>query len=841
MARPVFGAGPSPSPFFLCGERPGWEEARAGRGFVGKAGTELWARLAWADAPDRDAWWVTSLVKTFSTDPPTVEEIRQWELRLISELRRQAPHVVVAAGAYAARWFLGAHFDLRRGHGLGFASTHAPDAIVVPIYHPAAALRQPELYQAAFTADCLAIAAAARNRLSLHTARVPTMPLAVAPSRLAPAGLLGCDTEGAVHAPECVTLSDGVQVSLRRTLTPATRRLLTSRKLTFHNATHDLRALATMGVPLDAVTFDDTMLMAYLLGEHGQGLKALVDRHCGLKLHDYDDLIAPMDADVVKACLLAWLADYLPALQAADALKGKAKAEARRQLPTRAMASVTRLLDATDATKPLRARVMASVFAPLFALPPVPTWKDLPRDVGEPYATTDAFAHRALRRALWPRIQAEGLTAVYKLDRAVLPMVARMEQIGVQVDPTVLTALSATLEVEYHDTCRQIETLLGYPLNPKAAEDVSEALFDDLGVTPTKLTKSGKYYTTQDKYLEARRQEHAVVPLIIRGRELWKLKSSYCDRLPTLLTPTGRYRPDFAYTRTATGRLAETIILLIPKHSAEGKQIRNAFVAGEGHALVSVDLSQIELRMLAHASRDEAMLQVFRDGRDPHAETAHHLFGAPPRREDQDESRHRLPAKKGNFGAFMGLSPQGLTDQVRAGGNVAWAVGCPVCDGDAPPYETHADACDSRLFFREYFTLYTGVKHFIQARHAEACLHGVVRDLWGRKIPTAGIRSTDRRIVGEAERKAQASTIQSGADGISKRWMKRVWDRVILPRQRRGEYCEPWLRVHDDLVIECEWGEAEAVKAELLALVPQVLRIPIEADGKIGQVWGSLK
>jgi DNA polymerase-1 len=432
------------------------------------------------------------------------------------------------------------------------------------------------------------------------------------------------------------------------------------------------------------------------------------------------------------------------------------------------------------------------------------------------------------------------------MDLSVLPMLARIESVGMQVDGEALRRIGAQLHLEYVRVCGRLEAILGYPLNPKAAEDVSETLFDELSVTPTKLTKSGKHYTTGDKFLEARRKEHAVIPLIIEGRELWKLKSSYADKLPGMLDAQGRYHPEFSYTRTASGRLAETIILLIPKHSAWGKKIRCAFVAGVDHSLVSVDLSQIELRVLAHESRDEALIQVFREGRDPHAETAHSVFGAPKRKEDQDESKHRLPAKKGNFGAFMGLSPMGLTEQVRAGGNPEWARGCLACDyTDANPRERpeHDKTCASVVFFREYFKLYKGVRQYIDDRHAEARRHGFVRDMWGRKIYVPGIYSASQGVVRRFERMAQATPIQSGADGISKHWNAAIWREMIVRHQqkRKGWYLEPWGRTHDDTVAEVDSRFAEVTKARMLKLVPQVLCIPVGAEGKIGSNWGSLK
>lgn len=428
------------------------------------------------------------------------------------------------------------------------------------------------------------------------------------------------------------------------------------------------------------------------------------------------------------------------------------------------------------------------------------------------------------------------------MDLNVLPMLARIEQVGLQVDRPALEALGVAFRAEYESVCDQIEALIGHRLNPKASSDVSDTLFGDgttegLGITPTPLTKGGKHYTTQDKYLKAREHEHLLIPLIMEGREIDKLRGSYAERLPKLLDDHDVYHPEWSYTRTTSGRLTETIIVLIPKHSKRGKLIRNCFVARPGNLILAHDLAQIELRVLAHLSGDKALTRIFRQGRDPHTETAHDCLGAPKLKEDQDDSLHRFPAKKVNFGAFMGLSPKGLTEQIRAGGNTTWASGCHGCDD---PHSEHLGDCDSVVFFREYFRKYPGIKSYIADRHAEARRFGYVRDLFGRRIDCAGIRSQAFGVVRRTERMAQATPVQASADGISKVWMKRIWDQVICPRTLAGQYCEPWCRVHDDTLIETQRNIAPDVQKYVLSIVPQLLSIPTTADGKSGSRWGDL-
>jgi uracil-DNA glycosylase family 4 len=908
MPRLVYGDGPEPCDIMFCGERPGHDEARQGRGFVGPAGKELWDRLAFCGGPRRHEVYVTNLVKSFSVDAPKPAEILTWGRVMREELRHVRPKIVITVGAHAMRWFIpGASQDSH--HGLLHRSPRFP-GLVMPIVHSSAALRQPERYQKPFTEDCEAVADVYRHLiqdrrvLSEHRAVLPSIVI-----RSPTAAHLGCDTEGTIARPECVTFSDGVTHDLIRAGKDTERHVLRarylSRTLIFHNAPHDYQVLARILSWADilALDFDDTMLMAYLLGEHVQGLKPNAFRH-GLALQDYGDLLGPIDESHVRLTLENWYATYFrpqatgkrtrrrpgltgtvqsdrsevrpdPAtdlrtarqspqsvwtiggtghsgqrsagyvVQRNEGAGAGAGAGAGEQsdvattvpaIPARAFTSVRGILTKPADTS-LRDRWSKSKFAPHCPLPPEPTWEALPDYQAIPYACGDAEGHWRLDQGYWPRIEREGLVGAYRIDRAVLPMVARMEWVGMQVNADTLRALSADLETAYMDTSTQIADILGYDLNVRANEDVAETLFNELGISPTKLTKSGKHYTTQDKYLEARKSEHEVVPLVIQGREQLKLLSSYTRKLPSMLRD-GRYFPHFGYTRTASGRLSETIILLIPKHSSWGKQIRCAFEATDGHALVSCDLSQIELRVLAHMARDRAMIRIFEEGRDPHAETAHELLGAPKNKADQDDSRHRLPAKKGNFGAFMGLSPAGLTEQIRAGGNPLWASGCPGCDDPRADHERH---CDSVVFFREYWKKYQGVTRYIATKHAEADRDGYVRDLFGAKIYVHGIWSTKFGVVARAKRMAQATPVQATADRLSKIWMKRVWDDVLVPGYRaRRRYAEPWCRVHDDTILEVDARSARKVARRMLQLVPQRLCIPVGAEAKYGPNWGEL-
>lgn len=468
----------------------------------------------------------------------------------------------------------------------------------------------------------------------------------------------------------------------------------------------------------------------------------------------------------------------------------------------------------------LRTRWSNSVHTDLIPLPPEPTWKDAPQALREPYAMLDAIAHRDVHRVLWPQIVAQGMRQAYEIDRGVLPMLVRMEEVGMACDGDALTALSAAFAADFERICAKLHRIAGRRVVPTEHQKVSELLFGDLGITPTRPTRTG-FYTTQDKYLKARKKEHPAIQLVLDGRQLSKYRGTYTEKLPRMLRD-GRYYPDWKYTRTATGRLAETVILLIPKHTANGKKIRDAFHATEGHTLVSVDLSQIELRVMASLSKDRKMLTAYREGRDLHAETAHNLLGAPKGKEHQDESLHRLPAKTMNFGIINGMTEYGTLDQLHEAGQLHW------------------DLDQVKEFRRAWFKHYDGVDQFWEQQKAICRRRGFVVDMFGARRAISGIWSTDDRIKAGAERETLFA-IQASADRISKIWNRKIWRDVILPRHRDGRrYCEPWVRVHDDTTLEVDSRIARTVRQEMLACVPQLLSIPTTAEGKIGTKWGSL-
>lgn len=866
MAHHIPGEGVTPNRILICGERPGWDEAEEGRPFVGPAGQELWARLWRVCKLEREDVYVTNLVKTFSVEPPSKAELAIWGPILRAELLKVKPAIIITVGYHAARWFL-PQFEDTNGeyfHGLAFPYEYGRltrrHATVVPVVHSSAALRQPARYQQQLSDDLRAVADVRADRRHLHRSGRST-PYQVGLAGFGRDGqILGMDSEyrDTPHGldVEVVTLSHRAQESACLEITHNTPPkflrscLIFNKTIVSHMAKAEYHSAYALGLGelLTDVRVDDTMLMAYLLNLP-QSLKVLAYRELGIEMQEYADLVRPIDDARVMDTLRAWLTEqaehhaYLEARAARrvtrrtpdgtrvtkKAIMEQYKADAATATPTRVIAGLARMLRSVS-EEPLRDRWSKSVNAPLVTLPPPASWRDAPPEERRSYAMTDSIAHRLAYRHLAPQIRAQGLQQIYEIDRSQLPILARMEHIGMACDAKALEGLSRQFTRDFERTCTQINALAGHPVNPLSGEQVSDCLFHELGIRPTRLTKSQKHHTTADKYLKARRNEHTIIPLVLSARQLNKYRSTYTDKLPSMLRD-GRYHMDWKYTRTPSGRLAEQVILLIPKHDPlavkekranRAQAIRNAFHATEGHELVSVDLSQIELRTMAHLAKDHHLLKAYAEGRDIHAQVAHELLGAPREKKDQDESAHRLPAKTLNFGIINGMTEFGILDQLHEAGQLQW------------------DIESVRDLLKGWFTVHTGVDHFWKGEIAKCRRQGYITDLFGRRRYIAAVHSTNEQIRKEAERQCLGA-IQSTADGISKIWNKKIWTRVIRPRHAdRRLYCEPWVRVHDDTTLETSTAIAKDVAAEMLALVPQVLCIPTTAEAKRGTQWGDL-
>ncbi|HUJ21960.1 MAG TPA: DNA polymerase I, partial [Bryobacteraceae bacterium] len=376
-----------------------------------------------------------------------------------------------------------------------------------------------------------------------------------------------------------------------------------------------------------------------------------------------------------------------------------------------------------------------------------------------------------LYEGLSQEVNTRGLRKLYEtIELPLAAVLACMERIGVRIDTNELQRLSTLMETEIARLSAEIHTMAGKPFNISSPQQLGRVLFEDLKLpAPVKYGK-GKTISTAADVLDDLAPDHEIVRKVLEYRQLSKLKGTYVDALPALLDPqTGRIHTSFNQTGAATGRLSSSNPNLqnIPIRTELGREIRAAFIPRPGWKLVVADYSQIELRLLAHMSRDTVLVAAFRNGEDIHTRTAAEVMGIPPLMVGPEERRR---AKAVNFGIVYGISPFGLSQQLG------------IARGDA------------ELYIRSYFERYTGVKKFIESTIAEVRRTGVTRTLFGRERPIPEMNSRNPSARGFAERTAVNSPLQGTAADVIKLAM------VNIDRRLREENYQAamLLQVHDE-------------------------------------------
>ena len=421
-----------------------------------------------------------------------------------------------------------------------------------------------------------------------------------------------------------------------------------------------------------------------------------------------------------------------------------------------------------------------------------------------------------LASALRKEVDEQGLTSVYEeIDAPLVPVLARMEDAGVKIDLAVLGEMSVKLQRKAATKARDIYERCGMEFNINSPKQLGDVLFNKLALPmPVKYGKGKKISTAVD-VLEGLAADHEVPRLVLEYRQLTKLKSTYVDALPVLIrSQSGRVHTTFGQTGTATGRLssANPNLQNIPIRTELGREIRAAFIAEPGHVLLAADYSQIELRLLAHFSKDKLLVEAFRRGDDIHTLTASQVFGVPPLMVTPD---HRRQAKVVNFGIVYGLSAFGLSQQL----------------GIEPG--------EARKFIDAYFEKYAGVRAFIDATLEQTRRDGKVKTLFGRIRPIPDINSKNATQRGFAERTAVNTPLQGTAADLIKLAMIRIDEEI----RKRGLKSRMTLQVHDELVFEVPESEVEAMKPLVREHMEQAypLVVPLVADIGIGRNWRDLE
>jgi DNA polymerase-1 len=444
---------------------------------------------------------------------------------------------------------------------------------------------------------------------------------------------------------------------------------------------------------------------------------------------------------------------------------------------------------------------------------------DVPIEKAAPYAAADAETCLRLKPIMLASLAQQNATRL--LDEIEMPLVsvlAEMESAGIALDVPFLQQMSNELSQRMFELENQVYADAGSPFNLNSTQQLSKILFERLKLEPPdrrKRTASGHFSTSAD-VLEELRGEHPVVDRILEYRELAKLKSTYLDALPTEINPTtGRVHTSYNQTGAVTGRIAssEPNLQNIPTRTDLGRRVRRAFIAAPGNVLLSVDYSQIELRIVAHMSTDEAMLASFRAGQDIHAATAAAILNIPLAQVNKDQRRH---AKAINFGLIYGMSPFGLTRT------------------------TDLTLAEAENFVTSYFMRFPGVKQYLDGMRRLAASQGYVETLLGRRRYFPGLKDqTNFNLRNREEREAINAPIQGTAADIIKLAM------IHLPPalKQAGLQARLLLQVHDELVLECSLPELQPTAL----LVKQVmedayhLSIPILTEARWGYNWGEMK
>jgi len=428
------------------------------------------------------------------------------------------------------------------------------------------------------------------------------------------------------------------------------------------------------------------------------------------------------------------------------------------------------------------------------------------------YAAEDAALAMELKGVLFERLKEEGLDTLYfDMEMPLIHVLIDMEEAGFKVDADKLNNMSKELSREIESIQKRIYFLAGEEFNINSPKQLSKVLFHSLGLKPGKKTKTG--FSTELSVLEDLAETHELPGEILNYRSLSKLKSTYTDVLPDLVNPrTGRIHTSFNQTVTATGRLSssEPNLQNIPVRGEWGRRIRDAFIAEQGNLILSADYSQIELRILAHLSRDQGLIDAFMSGVDIHTRTASTLFGVAM---DKVTSDMRRVAKTVNFGVVYGISPFGLS--------VALTI-------------TPADA---KRYIDGYFEGHPGVKAYIEQTLREAKEKGYVLTMFGRRRKVPEIKSQNAITRAQGERLAINSPIQGTAADAIKIAMIRIRERFRLEKVN----AKMILQVHDELVFELPGDELDRttriVRETMEGAVS--LLVPLKVDIGHGKSWAE--
>ena len=432
-------------------------------------------------------------------------------------------------------------------------------------------------------------------------------------------------------------------------------------------------------------------------------------------------------------------------------------------------------------------------------------------DKAAEYSCEDADQTLDVHLALWPKLEHDAkLRFIYELEIASSEALYRIERNGVLIDGPMLASQSHELGQRIIELENEAYEIAGQPFNLSSPKQLGEIFFDKLGMPVVKKTATGAR-STDEEVLEKLAEDFPLPAKILEHRGIAKLKGTYTDKLAQLALPsTGRVHTHYAQAVAVTGRLSSNDPNLqnIPVKTAEGRRVREAFVAAPGHLIASADYSQIELRIMAHISGDASLLLAFHDGMDVHRATAAEVFGVQTHEVSSEQRRY---AKVINFGLIYGMSAYGLARNLGI------------------------DNTAAKNYIERYFARYPGVKHYMDHTKLEAKAQGYVETVFGRRLYLPEINSPNGPRRAGAERAAINAPMQGTAADLIKLSMVKVQE--VLDAEKRGT--KMIMQVHDELVFEVPLGEVDWLKHEIPRLMAGVahLKVPLLAEVGVGENW----
>lgn len=847
-SRVVPGIGPLVARVMFVGEGPGKKEDEKGEPFVGTAGRFLNSLLEVAGLK-REEVYITNVLKCRPPRDatPTLKQINDCYKWLDLELQVIKPEILVAMGATAFKRFtLGGTVEHLHGKPLR-RDLNGRQTVILPAYHPAAGLHETgnirHIYDDFRVLKALVEGAApeafsVKDGIKTYYREVQTASEALDVLRQ-PQYALDLETVGgrlwSVQVSSRTGEASFIPAKYLNFLYP----LSTPKEseVTVHNYLHDSQFI---GLPNSL----DTMVAAYLLGLP-QGLKELASRLCGMEMQSYDELVRPYRREKALryleiAATKTWATPPLMEEAKWSNKEGRVVVKARKPQPI--LRKIKRILaDSIDKTETdpferwhkIDQRERAGVEATLGMLPDADL-SDIPPEDSRRYACRDADATWRVRQVLLPMIQGNGLDFVLRcVDLPILEMLREMMRIGMALDIEHLKGLSAYLEGKMAGAAERAAYMVGVPFNPQSSIQVAQVIYGrkedgGLGFPVTGKTPGGGISTDDG---ELKKVKHPLVDLILEYREAGKLKGTYADSLVEQSRPdsegVSRIHTTLKATRVATGRLASADPNLqnIPIRTAEGREIRRAFIASPGWVLLDADLGQIEMRTQAHLAKCKGLIQLFLENRDVHTETAAKINGVSL--EAARDDKYRYPIKRVGFGIIYIITAKGLNDLFIEEGIEGW------------------DEQRCQQVIRDYYALYPEIREYQQEKVAEARRFGYVKDLFGRIRYIPEVMCPIKAISESGAKMAANMPVTSSAQGIIKLAMSRLWQtREAVGSDANGDSLVRFLmQIHDELLLEVRPWKVEEVARWLKEAMETVvsLDVPIVADVKVGVRWNEME